>query len=254
MQALALLSVLLPLASSISIPAAPQNILSNPSLSTIPTSYESAILARRILHLTPLGTLSTVFPSSSSSSHDAHSVGHQPEGVDGMPIGLMDYISECEDTGDPTIISMGIATSFRNVAAGSNISLSVQWTPPSPPHSAAALPRFSLLGYLEKIDLDEEQGKEEQLKKCYTEHHPDAKWWLPPGKYVHRSEWVRLVVQHVYWVGGFGDRAYIGWIPMDEWRSVTREQWEEVRLPGEEGKKGWMGWLRDLEFSPTTGS
>lgn len=51
---------------------------------------------------------------------------------------------------------------------------------------------------------------------------------------------MRLVVEEVYWIGGFGDRAYIGWIPKDEWNGVTKEEIESIRLPGE--KKGWGGW------------
>jgi hypothetical protein len=49
----------------------PEYIFSNPpdteaSLEyRIPTSYESAVLGRRILALTPLGTVATVFPGSS---------------------------------------------------------------------------------------------------------------------------------------------------------------------------------------------
>jgi hypothetical protein len=181
-----------------------------------------------------------------------------------MPIGLMDYISDCESSGNPTILAINIATSFKNVAAGSNISLSLQWTPPylpssrielpfsipfissnskaKPlPYSAANLPRFSLIGYLEKINKD--QVERMQIGKCFTNTHQDAKYWLP-GNSIHESEWVRLVVTEVYWIGGFGDRAYIGWIPVEEWRNVTEKEWEEVRLPGE--KKGWKEW--SIEF------
>jgi hypothetical protein len=172
----------------------------------------------------------------------------------------MDYIADCESTGNPTILAINIATSFKNAAAGSNISLSLQWTPPYPPskrisslphlfgkgkdggkeavpYSAANLPRFSLLGYLEKIEEAEVEGLE--LGKCFTNVHPDARYWLPGNK-IHASEWVRLVVEEVYWIGGFGDRAYIGWIPVEEWRKVKREEWENVRLPGE--RKGWKEW------------
>jgi len=165
----------------------------------------------------------------------------------------MDYISDCEPSGNPTILAINIATSFKNVAAGSNISLSLQWTPPYPPskrisitsgneiealpYSAANLPRFSLLGYLEKIP--DEEVKSQDLGSCFTKIHPDAKYWLP-GNNIHESEWVRLVVKEVYWIGGFGDRAYIGWIPIDEWKSVEKGEWEDARLPGE--RKGWKEW------------
>ncbi|KUJ23431.1 uncharacterized protein LY89DRAFT_635727 [Mollisia scopiformis] len=273
------LTTLLPLATASSLPTTkadqqPQHIFSNPSSlheSTyrIPTSYESAVLARRILALTPLGTLSTVFPSSSSSN--PHESENRPSGLGGLPIGLTDYISDCEGTGDPTILAINIATSFKNAAAGSNISVSLQWVPPYPPKSrigsftlpslfswfekadedkkgalpfsAANLPRFSLLGYLEKIDEGVIHNLE--LAKCFVSTHKDAKFWLP-GNPIHTSEWVRLVVQDVYWIGGFGDRAYIGWIPVEEWRNVTTKEWESVRLPGE--KKGWKEWSADAQW------
>lgn len=266
----------------------PTHILTNPDphshstssssllTSRIPSSYESAILGRRILALTPLATLSTVFPNSySSPTEDAdglpHSIllEHRPPGLGGVPIGLMDYVADCEQPGgNPTILAISIATSFKNVAAGSNMSISINWAPPYPPkkriestnmlnwvrdwfdrrdrgreydpvpYSAANLPRYSLLGYLEPIAVDsvEEAGA---LQSCFLKSHPDAKYWLP-GNRIHASEWVRLVVTQVYWIGGFGDRAYIGWIPIEEWRNVTKEEWEAIRLPGE--KPGWDEW------------
>ncbi|KAH6679124.1 pyridoxamine 5'-phosphate oxidase-domain-containing protein [Halenospora varia] len=267
MKLLAATITLLPLTVSSSlVPSPPQHIFSNPSChkeSTykIPTTYESAILARRVLHLTPLGTLSTIFPHSHGSSQSTHpqpsTTEQRPANLAGMPIGLMDYISDCEpESGNPVILAINIATSFKNAAAGSNISLSLQWTPPYPPssrikswnpfsskkekeavpYSAANLPRFSLLGYLEKVEDSED------LRKCFTQAHPDAKYWLP-GNRIHASEWVRLVVQGVYWIGGFGDRAYIGWIPVEEWRNVTVEEVGKTLLPGE--RKGWKEWSVD---------
>jgi hypothetical protein len=224
-----------------------QHIFNNPQEDgtlRIPTSYESAVMARRILHLTTLGTLSTIFPTSESLKN-------RPFGLHGMPIGLMDYIADCETTGNPTILAVDIATSFKNVAAGSNISLSVQWTPsyaprsnpyykPTPlPYSAANLPRFSLFGYLEKID--EDLVEKLQLTECFTHVHPDARLWLP-GNAIHETEWVRLVVQDVYWIGGFGDRNYIGWIPAKEWRNVTQEEYEGIRLPGENRRSRESSW------------
>ncbi|RYO75007.1 hypothetical protein DL766_008180 [Monosporascus sp. MC13-8B] len=240
----------------------PQHIFSNPpvsaeSSSRIPTAYESAVLGRRILALTPLGTLSTVFPSSADGRLSGEE--HRPAGLGGVPIGLVDYVADCEDDGNPTILAINIATSFQNVKQGSNISLAQRWTPRYPPdkrikssflnrllgreeepedpvpYSAANLPRFSLLGYLEKID----STPSEALAACFVDKHPDAKYWLPGNK-IHESEFVRLVVTQVYWIGGFGDRAYIGWIDPADWKNVTREEWEAVRLPGE--KKGWKEW------------
>lgn len=265
MRIFSTISFLLPFATSSTLtsdPPASQLIFSNPPSSSshslkIPTVHESAILARRMLHLTPLGTLSTVFPSTPSTLEN------RPPDLGGMPFGLTEYVSDCEGTGDPTILSVNIATSFKNVAAGSNISLTIQWTPLYPPkqritsssfwqsifssgkgqrrgrdgglpYSAANLPRFNLLGYLEKIEKHEVESKD--VKGCYVRTHPDAKYWTP-GSDIHESEWVRLVVQEVYYMGGFGDRAYIGWIPVSTWRNISQAEWQEARLPGE--KRGW---------------
>lgn len=227
---------LISLTSATNLPS-PQHLFSNPSEHdtgfTIPTVHESAVQARRILRLESIGTLSTVFPSH-------HATENRPS-VDGAPIGLMDYFGDCEpSTGNPTILAITIATSFKNVDAGSNITLSMRWHPPRDNvwRSPASLPRFSLVGHLEDIGLDD--AAKRALPQCYVKYHPDAAWWLP-GNPIHTSKWVRLVVDEVYWIGGFGDRAYIGWIPAEEWYSVTPEEIEAVRLPGEE-KSGWASW------------
>ncbi|KAI9838951.1 MAG: hypothetical protein M1819_004159 [Sarea resinae] len=232
--------LLVPLAASSTLPS-PQHVFSNPEQGyhpdyKIPTVHESAVQARRILHLESLGTLSTVFPSSDASGID---------GLEGAPIGLIDYYGDCEfDAGNPTILAISIATSFKNVRAGSNITLSLRWHPPTKrAYSAAAMPRFSLMGYLEPIsNLDLIKSN---IPTCFTGYHPDAVAWFP-GNVIHESHWVRLVVEKVYWIGGFGDRAYIGWIPAEEWRNVTRKEVHDVRLPGEKKKgelKSWLEWL-----------
>jgi len=240
-----------------------------PSANRIPTSYESAVLGRRILALTPLATLSTIFPSDNAPVSRRE---NRPADVAGMPHGLMEYIADCDDSdsGNPTLLAITVETSFLNAAAGSNMSVSVNWAPPHPPakriqnhrswwdfvfrhgedvesevadpstYSAAALPRFSLLGYVERIEGGDES---KELAKCFVKSHPDARYWLP-GNRIHESHFVRLVVKQVYWIGGFGDRAYIGWIPVEEWNKVSRAEWEAVTLPGE--KKGWKEWSFDL--------
>jgi hypothetical protein len=204
----------------------------------IPTIHESAVQARRIFHLENIGTLSTIFPST-------HSAENRPADVGGTPIGLMDYFADCEpSTGNPTILAISIATSFKNVAAGSNITLSLRWHAPyKRPYSAAAVPRFSLVGHLE--DISAEEVKDQNLSACFVRQHPDAVAWLP-GNRIHESKWVRLVVEEIYWIGGFGDRAYIGWIPVEQWHNVTKEEIEKCRLPGE--TTGWGSWRSWLGF------
>ncbi|KAG9623224.1 hypothetical protein KCU95_g20154, partial [Aureobasidium melanogenum] len=224
-----------------------QYIFSNPSPEAtsgfrIPTVHESAIQARRILRLENIGTLSTVFPSDSSTNQDAVSLEQRPSGLGGVPIGLMDYYADCEpDSGNPTILALDIATSFKNVAAGSNITLSLRWHPQDGNwHSAASLPRFSLVGHLE--DIDDDDASKVALSACFVKNHPDAVAWLP-GNRIHTSRWVRLVVEDIYWIGGFGDRAYIGWIPLEAYQNVTRQEIDDCKLPGEKATRGWSNWL-----------
>ncbi|KAK7917177.1 hypothetical protein PG985_010785 [Apiospora marii] len=268
----------LPLISCVALGTAatePAYIFSNPPASErsgykIPTPYESAVQGRRLLALTTLGSLATVFPDDSSSKKDGDvsSQENRPAGMGGMPHGLMEYVADCEDDGNPTMLAINVETSFKNARAGSNISLAMQWAPPYPPdkriksyypsfldyflggsrddgtkekvpYSAANLPRFSALGYIENVEPE----KTADMSACFVKAHPDAKYWLP-GNRIHESEFVRLVVQQVYWIGGFGDRAYIGWLPVSDWKNITRKEIEGIKMPGE--KKGWDEWsIRD---------
>lgn len=80
--------------------------------------------------------------------------------------------------------------------------------------SPAAHPRFALQGWLERVP--DAEVKQKGLDECYFGMHPDARRWAP-GSGVHAAYWARLRVEAVYWFGGFGDRAYIGWIGMGDW-------------------------------------
>ncbi|TKA44879.1 hypothetical protein B0A54_03169 [Friedmanniomyces endolithicus] len=235
----------------------------------IPTIRESTIMARRIMHLSSLGTLVTTFPhptnpqpilTSDNDADEIHAYENRPEEMAGSPIGLMEYYADCEPaTGNSTLLAINIATPYRNYAAGSNISLQIRWWPTQSnsydlstsalpdlkvddddddediptPHTPAALPRFSLHGRLEPIPIKDLAAS--LIPACFMRAHPDSLLWQP-GNDIHTSEYTRFVVEHVYWFGGFGDRARIGWLPVEDWRSVTREEVEAMSLPGE---KGW---------------
>ncbi|KAI9771260.1 MAG: hypothetical protein M1840_002230 [Geoglossum simile] len=214
MRCLALVSLLLLLlALTLGATAAP--------LREMPSRHTSAKLARRLLRLAKTGTLSTVFAAES--------------GRGGRAIGLPDYVAACDpvDASNPTLLALPIATSFRNgLARGANVSLALKWGEPW----SAEMPRLALMGYLEEVGAALPAEVVGRVQACFLESHPDARRWVP-GNRVHRSFWVRLVVREVFWIGGFGDRAFIGWIPVKEWRGITRKEIEEVRLPGEE--EGW---------------
>ncbi|KAF2404410.1 hypothetical protein EJ06DRAFT_526493 [Trichodelitschia bisporula] len=224
-------------------------LLATPALTTtlphrIPTVRESAAMARRMLRLEKLGTLSTVFPTNDTPHKEAS----RPDSVAGTPLGLMEYFGDCEpSTGNPTLLAITIASSFRNVEAGSNITLSMRWHPPHPADkrlSPASLPRFALVGTIE--DMDAAEVRAQGIRSCFATYHPDSVVWMP-GNHIHESRWVRLVVKEVYWFGGFGDRAYIGWIPLDVWQNITEKEIKETKLPGEK-TGGFFSWLPSVEL------
>lgn len=100
------------------------------------------------------------------------------------------------------------------------------------------MPRFSLVGYIEPVPTSEVLSYD--VEACFLNRHPDAEAWLPGNK-IHQSWWGRLVVREVYWIGGFGDRAYIGWIPEREWSGVTEDEIAKARLVGEDGYEKYTG-------------
>lgn len=199
---------------------------------TIPSRYESTVLGRRLLGLSKTGVLTTVFPKNISSDR-------VPADVANTPIGLPEYLASCEEpSGNPTLVALTVSTSTQNALAGSNVSLTLSWWDQyvhlthHQPWSAANLPRLNMVGYLEEMTDDEVKSK--NIAGCFTKAHGDSVLWLPGKKWAaHKGLWMRLVVREVYWIGGFGDRNFIGWFDRDEWAAVKVDEWSAVRLPGE---------------------
>ena len=76
--------------------------------------------------------------------------------------------------------------------------------------------------------------KELGVEECFLAKHGDAGLWLPGSETSpHTGRWTRLRVEEVYWVGGFGDVAYIGWLDAKAFKNITKAEWSQVRLPGE---------------------
>ncbi|KAM3415788.1 hypothetical protein BST61_g9298 [Cercospora zeina] len=279
------------LASSVGQQVQPQHIFSNPDSIHeddfhFPTIRESTAQARKILHLSTVGTLITVFPPSTSphNNNDASTTENRPSDVEGSPIGLMEYYADCDPhSGNPILLALDIATPYKNYNQGSNISLSVRWWPTqkntysssttrttttttttttSPlskltnwlwrsqdgdeeheiptPHTPAALPRFSLHGRLERVP--EERLQDGKIQACFLRSHPDSILWQP-GNDIHESHYAQLIVEHIYWFGGFGDRARIGWLPLEVWQNLTMKEVIEAKLPGEDKwRHGSLEW------------
>lgn len=225
----------------------------------IPTRYESAVLGRRLLALSTTGVISSIFPPNKPSSSPSQSQSEPEPSVDilaftpppasvaSLSISLPDYLSDCDNpsTGNPTLLFLDPSTSSRNSRSHThtphhptNISLSLSWWDSYPlltghlPWAPADLPRLSMIGYLEEVSLRDAQDT--GIVACYLRAHPDARLWLPGDEHAaHGGRWLRLRVQEVYWMGGFGDRHFIGWLDVGQWRGVTEEEWRAVRLPGE---------------------
>lgn len=206
---------------------------------SIPTVHESAVQARRILKLSSIATLSTVYPSLNHSREST--LEQRPDDVGGMAVGLMEYYATCDPSPEnPIILALSISTTIKNAWGGSNVTLSLRYQPPNvhPPskdiytYSPANLPRFSLIGHIQR--LSEYEVKDHGIKSCFLKRHPEADTWTP-GNPIHESWWGRLVVERIYWIGGFGDRAFIGWIPKEVYQAVTEVEVEQARLVGEEG-------------------
>ncbi|KZZ96375.1 FMN-binding split barrel-related protein [Ascosphaera apis ARSEF 7405] len=228
-----------------------------------PSWQESAVLARRLLAKANVATFSTVYP--------AHPKGRATKDLGGMPVGLPEYYADCASVdddlvdvlgeGNPLVLGLNIGTTFKNVKEGSNLTITIDWwsnnhvdqeglrsdpqafiravdqgeidTEGMLDHAQANMPRMSLIGYLENLPKLDDDVRE-KVENCFVDSHPDAVMWLPGhDDAAHRGFWARLVVQRILWVGGFGDRARIGWLDAHTWRNVQKADWEAVRLPGE---------------------
>ncbi|SGY78754.1 BQ5605_C008g04939 [Microbotryum silenes-dioicae] len=179
----------------------------------------------------------------------------------GLPIGLQEYYSIYPGSdGDLLLLVMPISKvghHYRqSTVAESNYVLFLKPTllnpqifrnalPPNAPNMtmtvadlygfgtgnlAAGRMRIALFGTLELITDEEESAK---CKKAYLEQHGDARGWAGE-KGPHSSVWGRLRVEKVYAFDGFGDVAYIGWVPLEMYREATSKMRSEKQV-----KKDW---------------
>lgn len=177
----------------------------------IPTAAEAAIEARTLIHRESLANLATI---------DAKTK---------LPVSFMEYFADCDSDGTLTLLALNIGTSYRNIANGSPASLSIRvgdhaindnvnpHYPGGIVNSPAGSPRISLQGTFTEVENTPQNLA--RLTKCFIKRHPDAKWWLP-GNPIHTSHWTQFKVSDVYFLGGFGDRAYIGSIPLDLYKAA----------------------------------
>ncbi|CED84463.1 FMN-binding split barrel [Phaffia rhodozyma] len=170
------------------------------------TMPEAAVSARKLLTEQGTGTIGTVFPAD------------RPDDIAGSPFALMEYqVPHPKDQSSLLLLLMPISTSTKNILASSSheASFTVQNS-----KGRVDQERVSLIG---NVTLEREltMAQDALYTKHYLRLHPEAIAWLPSAPASpHVSYWARLDPREVYYVGGFGDTKYIGWIDLDTWKNV----------------------------------
>lgn len=138
---------------------------------------------------------------------------------DGTPVSLLEYYvssDSCPDVeglsnnGNPVLLLSKMSTSYKNWRRNSSISLTIEKEKWGHFDSAMKKPRGNFFGKLKKLDLSHHDAR--RLAKHFVMRHPDARHWLPgqDESHIHDTQWFEFDVESVYFIGGFGDRAYIG--------------------------------------------
>ncbi|CAJ0650928.1 4291_t:CDS:10 [Entrophospora sp. SA101] len=168
------------------------------------TKEDAARIARNLVNETGYGTLVTIM-----SENEDH--------MKGYPIGLLEYLSDdCPSTGDPLLLLSHVQLNVRNAFDdGLRASLSIRKLSSKKSFFPFAEPRLNLFGKITRVN----ESEENDVKNCYLEKHPKARYWLP-GK-VHSFHFYRFKVQDIYFIGGFGGLHYIGFIEEKLYHETT---------------------------------
>ncbi|PFH53791.1 hypothetical protein AMATHDRAFT_136815, partial [Amanita thiersii Skay4041] len=172
-----------------------------------------ARIARRLVDLSSnsIGMMGTVFPSDHPT-------------LAGQPFTLQEYYASCHWNGSMTLLFLPISRHSQNILRSSNRTASISVSSESP---AARSARVSLIGTVTVFDQVKSVPDVAHLQQCYLDKHPDAKWWLPDDdEAAHISYWAMFHPHTVYFVGGFGDKHYIGFIPLNLYQSATPDVYQ----------------------------
>ncbi|ODV85273.1 hypothetical protein CANARDRAFT_17824 [[Candida] arabinofermentans NRRL YB-2248] len=143
----------------------------------------------------------------------------QQDGSD-IPVSFVEYYADCDNDGEPILLMVDMSTTNKNLLAGSKTSISIRVGDHqlrdnvSPEYiggrtySVAGSPRVNLKGSFVPINGSI------SIDRCFAKRHPESPIWFP-GSPVHSSHWTKFKIDEIYMVGGFGDSAYIGRIPVD---------------------------------------
>ncbi|ODN81899.1 hypothetical protein L202_02247 [Cryptococcus amylolentus CBS 6039] len=199
---------------------------------------DAAINIKKLVHQVTSGTLSSVFPASADDPpHLAPGVKftHRDENgnefipykpkMEGRPFALPEYHAPCHSAPSLTFLILPISRSSQNILEHpqhyATYTLAEELKKGETSMSSA---RVALMGNVTLLrDLSEEE--ETDLAECYLSYHPDARGWLPGKKgSPHFSEWARMDLEKIYYVGGFGDTHYIGDVPVGLYKKVSGDE------------------------------
>ena len=142
----------------------------------------------------------------------------------GQPVSFVEYFVgsdscrgvETSQHGNIILLLLNMSSTYQNWHKNSKFSTSLEAHPRWHFKTPMSSPRANYFGKLKPLERSAE------LDRCFLRRHPDAHWWLPGDDHdkVHDGQWFELDVSHVYFVGGFGDRAYIGPISGEEYHGA----------------------------------
>ncbi|KAI0780040.1 pyridoxamine 5'-phosphate oxidase-domain-containing protein [Fomes fomentarius] len=186
-------------------------------VNSIETVEEAAVLARELVKGAAIGTMATVYPASHAT-------------LAGEPFSLQEYYASCHANGSLTLLFLPISRHSQNVllSPGRSASISV-----GSDHPSASKPRVSLIGNVTLFPVVEHTPEHNTIQECYLAKHPDARWWLPGPREPHTVYWARFDPHSVYYVGGFGDKHFIGYIPIEKFQAALPADYgEDVAIGG----------------------
>ena len=115
---------------------------------------------------------------------------------------VMPYV--LDENGFPIVLLSDLALHTENIKDNPKASFIITQ---GDPFSGS---RLTLLG--EFVVIPEEECK--AVREAYIAAHKDAEEWVDFGDF----NFYKLDVKKVYWVGGFGSEAYIGWLDIDKYK------------------------------------
>ncbi|KAI0949395.1 hypothetical protein AcW1_009023 [Taiwanofungus camphoratus] len=136
----------------------------------------------------------------------------------GEPFSLQEYYASCHANGSLTLLFMPIARHSQNILSSLTHSTSISITSE---HPNAGLPRVALMGTVTVFHEVENTPNVDAIESCYLSKHPDARRWCPGPKAPHIAYWARFDPHTVYYVGGFGNEHYIGYIPLEMYQNAS---------------------------------